>query len=126
MHHLDTTMEILNTLKNKGVRLSVDDFGTGYSSLSYLKRFPIDTLKIDKSFVNDITTDPSDKAIVAAITVMAQQLKLEVVAEGVETSAQLEYLRELSCHYVQGYYFSKPLPAAEALLFLQQGIISTT
>ncbi len=121
MQHLDTTMEILNTLKNIGVRLSVDDFGTGYSSLSYLKRFPIDTLKIDKSFVNDISTDPSDKAIVAAITVMAQQLKLEVVAEGVETEAQLEFLRELRCHYVQGYYFSKPLPADEVLLLLQQG-----
>jgi EAL domain-containing protein (putative c-di-GMP-specific phosphodiesterase class I) len=121
MQHLDTTMEILNTLKNRGVRLSVDDFGTGYSSLSYLKRFPIDMLKIDKSFVNDISTDPSDKAIVAAITVMAQQLKLEVVAEGVETEAQLEFLRELRCHYVQGYYFSKPLPANEVLLLLRQG-----
>jgi diguanylate cyclase (GGDEF)-like protein len=121
MQHLDTTMEILNTLKNRGVRLSIDDFGTGYSSLSYLKRFPIDMLKIDKSFVNDITTDPSDKAIVAAITVMAQQLKLEVVAEGVESIAQLEFLRELRCQYVQGYYFSKPLPADEFLFLLQQG-----
>jgi EAL domain-containing protein (putative c-di-GMP-specific phosphodiesterase class I) len=120
MHHLDTTMEILNTLKSRGVRLSVDDFGTGYSSLSYLKRFPIDTLKIDKSFVNDIITDPSDKAIVAAITVMAQQLKLEVVAEGVESLAQLAFLRELRCHYVQGYYFSQPLPADEIQLLLQQ------
>lgn len=120
MQHLDTTMEILNTLKEIGVRLSVDDFGTGYSSLSYLKRFPIDMLKIDKSFVNDITTDPSDKAIVAAITAMAQQLKLEVVAEGVETTEQLKFLRELHCRYVQGYYFSKPLPADEVMSFLQQ------
>ncbi|MDD5581446.1 MAG: EAL domain-containing protein [Methylobacter sp.] len=121
MQHLDTTMEILNILKSRGVSLSVDDFGTGYSSLSYLKRFPIDRLKIDKSFVNDITTDPSDKAIIAAITVMAQQLKLEVIAEGVETLAQLEFLRELHCNYVQGYYFSKPLPADEVLLLLQRG-----
>ncbi|MDO9049721.1 MAG: EAL domain-containing protein [Methylobacter sp.] len=121
MQHLETTMEILNTLKSIGVRLSVDDFGTGYSSLSYLKRFPIDGIKIDKSFVNDITTDPSDKAIVAAITVMAQQLKLEVVAEGVETAEQLDFLRELRCQYVQGYYFSKPRPADEFLLLLQQG-----
>jgi diguanylate cyclase (GGDEF)-like protein len=121
MQHLDTTMDILNALKNRGVRLSIDDFGTGYSSLSYLKRFPIDTLKIDKSFVNDLTTDPNDKAIVAAITVMAQQLKLEVVAEGVETMAQLEFLRELRCQYVQGYYFSKPLPADDILLLLRQG-----
>jgi diguanylate cyclase (GGDEF)-like protein len=125
MQHLDTTMELLNTLKNAGVRLSVDDFGTGYSSLNYLKRFPIDSLKIDKSFVNDITTDPSDRAIIAAITVMAQQLKLEVVAEGVESMAQLEFLRELRCHYVQGYYFSKPLPADEVLFFLQQGNLTS-
>jgi len=125
MQHLGSTMEILNTLKNAGVRLSVDDFGTGYSSLNYLKRFPIDMLKIDKSFVNDITTDPSDRAIVAAITVMAQQLKLEVVAEGVESMAQLEFLRELRCHYVQGYYFSKPLPADEVLFFLQQGSLTS-
>ncbi|PPD31941.1 MAG: diguanylate cyclase [Methylomonas sp.] len=121
MQHLDTTMDILNALKNIGVRLSIDDFGTGYSSLSYLKRFPIDTLKIDKSFVNDITTDTSDKAIVAAITAMAQQLKLEVVAEGVETVEQLDFLRELQCHFVQGYYFSKPLPAAEFEVILRQG-----
>ena len=122
MQHLDTTLEILKLLKNKGVRLSIDDFGTGYSSLSYLKRFPIHTLKIDKSFVNDITTDPSDKAIVAAIAVMAHQLNLEVVAEGVETEAQLAFLRQLlHCHYVQGYHFSKPLPADKILLLLQQG-----
>jgi EAL domain-containing protein (putative c-di-GMP-specific phosphodiesterase class I) len=82
-------------------------------------------LKIDKSFVNDITTDPSDRAIIAAITVMAQQLKLEVVAEGVESMAQLEFLRELRCHYVQGYYFSKPLPADEVLFFLQQGNLTS-
>lgn len=126
MQRLDSTMEILNTLKCKGVRLSVDDFGTGYLSLSYLKRFPIDTLKIDRSFVNDITTDPSDKAIVAAITAMSQQLKLEVVAEGVETEAQLAFLRELHCHAFQGFYFSKPLPADEALLILQRGTLPLT
>jgi diguanylate cyclase (GGDEF)-like protein len=119
MHQLETTMALLNTLKRKGVRLSIDDFGTGYSSLSYLKQFPIDTLKIDKSFINDISTDINDRAIVAAITVMAQQLKLEVIAEGVETEAQLEFLRELQCHSVQGYYFSKPLPAEEIPLYLQ-------
>jgi diguanylate cyclase (GGDEF)-like protein len=124
MHQLETTMELLNTLKKKGVRLSIDDFGTGYSSLSYLKQFPIDTLKIDKSFINDISTDINDKAIVAAITVMAQQLKLEVIAEGVETEAQLEFLRELRCHSVQGYYFSKPLPADEVLFFLQDKLSS--
>jgi EAL domain-containing protein (putative c-di-GMP-specific phosphodiesterase class I) len=124
MQQLDSTMDILNTLKNIGVRLSIDDFGTGYSSLSYLKRFPIDTLKIDKSFVSDITTDPSDKAIVAAITVMAQQLKLEVVAEGVETKEQLDFLRELQCDFVQGYYFSKPLPADAVMSARQHGIFA--
>lgn len=124
MQQLDATMDILNTLKNIGVRLSIDDFGTGYSSLSYLKRFPIDILKIDKSFVNDITTDPSDKAIVAAITAMAQQLKLEVVAEGVETLAQLEFLRELQCNFVQGYYFSKPVSSDKVMSVHQQGIFA--
>ena len=120
MHHLDTTMAILNALKQIGVRLSVDDFGTGYSSLSYLKRFPINVLKIDKSFVHDITTDPNDKAIVSAIAVMAQQLKLDVVAEGVESTEQMEFLRNLRCNFVQGYYISEPLPADEILNFLQQ------
>ncbi len=123
MHQVDETMDVLRELKQIGVRLSVDDFGTGYSSLSYLKLFPIDMLKIDKSFVRDITTDPSDKAIVAAITVMAQQLKLAVVAEGVETLAQLEFLRELRCGFVQGYYFCKPLPADQVLLHAQQYLI---
>ncbi len=121
MQHLDSTMEVLTSLKNLGVRLSVDDFGTGYSSLSYLKRFPIDMLKIDKSFVNDISTDPSDRAIVAAIVAMAQQLKLEVVAEGVETLEQMDFLRELRCQYVQGYYFSKPLPAEELTEICRRG-----
>ncbi|ATG91023.1 diguanylate cyclase [Methylomonas koyamae] len=120
MRQLDSTMEILNILKHLGVRISIDDFGTGYSSLSYLKRFPIDVLKIDKSFVNDITKDPNDKAIVSAITVMAQQLKLEVVAEGVESTAQMNYLRELRCNYVQGYFFSKPLATSQVLPFLRQ------
>lgn len=119
MQRLDTTLDTLNALKNIGIRLSIDDFGTGYSSLSYLKRFPIDILKIDKSFVNDITTDTSDKAIVAAITLMAQQLKLEVIAEGVETVAQLDFLRELQCNFVQGYYFSKPVPSDEVMAIWQ-------
>jgi EAL domain-containing protein (putative c-di-GMP-specific phosphodiesterase class I) len=121
MQHVDTALEILNSLKSRGVRLSLDDFGTGYSSLSYLKRFPIDALKIDKSFVRDITVDSSDKAIVSAITLMAQQLKLEVVAEGVENREQLAFLRDLRCDYVQGYYFSKPLPAEEIAVLLRKG-----
>lgn len=123
MDHLDATLDILGTLKQAGIRFSVDDFGTGYSSLSYLKQFPIHTLKIDKSFVNDIVSDPNDAAIVAAITAMAQRLNLDIVAEGVETQEQLAFLTELRCPFIQGYYFSKPLSGEDATLFLQRGIV---
>lgn len=106
--HVITT---LKELKSLGVHLSIDDFGTGYSSLSYLKRFPIDTLKIDRSFVNDITTNTDDAAIARAIIAMAHSLKLEVVAEGVETKAQLDFLQEHQCDMVQGYLYSPAVPA---------------
>jgi len=105
----DNTLNALQQLKKAGVALSVDDFGTGYSSLGYLKRFPIDTLKIDRSFVKDLHYDTDDAAICAAILAMAQQLALNVVAEGVETEEQLEFLRRHGCNQIQGYLCSKPL-----------------
>jgi diguanylate cyclase (GGDEF)-like protein/PAS domain S-box-containing protein len=104
---------VMNDLHERGVRMSIDDFGTGYSSLSYLKKFKVYKLKIDQSFVRDISTDPEDKAIVAAIIHMAKSLGLQTIAEGVETAGQLAFLREQGCDEMQGYYFSRPLPAAQ-------------
>ncbi len=113
LRDLDRTAGVLLALRQMGVRVSLDDFGTGYSSLSYLKRFPIDTIKVDQSFVRDIIVDPDDAAIVSAVIGMAKSLKRTVVAEGVETAEQLHWLRDQGCHQMQGYYFSKPLPAEE-------------
>ena len=100
---------ILDDLKNLGIRLSIDDFGTGYSALSYLKEFPFDTLKIDRSFIKDITTDAKGSSVVKAIVRMSQSMGLKVIGEGVETKEQFEMLRAFGCDFVQGYYFSKPL-----------------
>ncbi len=121
MNDVEHAVGILRNLKAIGVHLSIDDFGTGYSSLSYLKRFPIDLLKIDQSFVRDITIDPDDAAIVLSIISLAHSLRLKVIAEGVETEAQLAYLQRHGCDYMQGYYFSRPLPVLEAEQLLRRG-----
>jgi len=113
MRHADATTETVSALRAMGVRLAIDDFGTGYSALNYLKRFPIQTLKIDRSFVREVITDPDDAALTAAIIAMARSLSLEVIAEGVETEAQAMFLRRHQCQRMQGYYFGKPAPAAQ-------------
>lgn len=118
MEYLDATLAVLGELKTLGVRFSIDDFGTGYSSLAHLKRLPIDALKIDRSFIRDITDDPNDAAITAAIIAMAQKLNLEVIAEGVETREQLQCLCHMGCHAVQGYHFSRPVEAEKVTSFL--------
>lgn len=113
MENTDRNFDVLRALNERGVGLSIDDFGTGYSSLAYLKRMPIDTLKIDRSFVKDITDDSDDAAVVQAIIAMAHNLRLRVVAEGTETAEQVKFLRTQGCDETQGFYFSKPLPANE-------------
>ncbi|QIN79666.1 EAL domain-containing protein [Rubrobacter marinus] len=118
MDDAEKGVETLFGLKALGLRIAVDDFGTGYSSLSYLKRFPIDTLKIDRSFVDGLGREPGDTAIVRAVMGLARALGLDVVAEGIETAEQLALLRELGCDYGQGYHFARPLPGAEAVEFL--------
>jgi EAL domain-containing protein (putative c-di-GMP-specific phosphodiesterase class I) len=120
MEHSEETLLTLTDIKVRGIKLAIDDFGTGYSMLSYLKYFPIDRIKIDRSFVRDITTDSDDAAITEAIVVMAHSLKLKVVAEGVETVEQLEFLRRCGCEEAQGYYFSRPHPIDRAELFLSR------
>jgi len=107
----DVTLSVLQELKAMGLTLAIDDFGTGYSSLSYLKQFPVGKLKIDRSFVRDVAVSPDDAAITTAIISMAKSLNLKVIAEGVEDEAQMSFLRARQCDEIQGYYFSKPLPA---------------
>ncbi len=111
--NIERVVETLNRLNAMGIQISIDDFGTGYSSLSYLKRFPIHTLKIDRSFVRDIATDKNDRTIVATIIAMAHSLEMDVIAEGIETEEQLNLLMAQKCNHYQGYYFSKPVPVSE-------------
>lgn len=122
MDNQQKTIEIIDQLDAYGFRIAIDDFGTGYSSLSYLRRFRIDTLKIDQSFVRDVIDDPDDAAITSAIIAMAHSLKLDIVAEGVENHQQLDFLLEKNCQLVQGYFFSRPLPADEMSQLLVTGL----
>src|SRR5690606_17625816 len=108
MHDVDGAVEKLLAIKELGVRLAIDDFGTGYSSLAQLKRFPIDTLKVDRSFIREIPNDVEDEAITEAIIAMGRTLGVTVVAEGVETAAQQRFLLRRGCHEMQGYLFGKP------------------
>ncbi|HVF39440.1 MAG TPA: bifunctional diguanylate cyclase/phosphodiesterase, partial [Gemmatimonadaceae bacterium] len=118
MVNTEEAVRTLTYLKSLGLKLSIDDFGTGYSSLSYLKRFPIDALKIDRSFIDEITTDVDDATITRAVIGMAHNLGLKVVAEGVETEAQLSFLSANGCDEAQGFYFARPQPAAELAQWL--------
>jgi len=113
MEHVHDPVALLRRIANLGVKLAIDDFGTGYSSLSYLKRFPVNVLKIDRSFVADAVEDADAAAIVSGIVALAQNLRLEVVAEGVETDAQRQFLAGLQCRQFQGYLLAKPLPPHE-------------
>jgi diguanylate cyclase (GGDEF)-like protein len=122
MQHAESSVSVLSKLKSIGVRLAVDDFGTGYSSLSYLKRFPIDSLKIDQSFVRDIATNADDATIVSAVISMARSLRQCVIAEGVETEEQIRFLQAHSCDEGQGYYFSKPVVAHQFAKLLETGV----
>jgi EAL domain-containing protein (putative c-di-GMP-specific phosphodiesterase class I) len=113
VHNVEDVIEKMSELKREGVNFALDDFGTGYSSLYYLKRLPLNQLKIDRSFIRDVLTNPDDAAIAKTIVALAQTLGLKVIAEGIETAEQRSFLANAGCHYYQGDYFSPPLPAAK-------------
>jgi EAL domain-containing protein (putative c-di-GMP-specific phosphodiesterase class I) len=125
MKRAESATFVLQQLRATGVQISVDDFGTGYSSLSYLRRFPIDALKIDQSFVRQITMTPEDTTIVSAIISMGQSMKLRVIAEGVETQKELVFLQDHQCDEGQGYYFSRPVCPEEFAKLLESGVQET-
>jgi len=124
MHNTEKTVQILSELRRIGIRIAIDDFGIGYSSLSHLKRFPVDTIKIDRSFIKDIPGDRADEAITEAIIAMSKSLKIKVVAEGVETLDQLRFLRARNCDEIQGYFFSRPVSGAEFAKLLNENFAS--
>jgi EAL domain-containing protein (putative c-di-GMP-specific phosphodiesterase class I) len=113
MKNLEDTTASMRRFREAGIALSIDDFGTGYSSLGYLRQLPVDALKIDRSFVKDLPQSDDDAAICAAIIAMARELKLKVIAEGVETAEQLEFLRRHHCDQAQGYHIGRPVPVSE-------------
>ncbi len=117
----ERTLECLDSLRALGIELSVDDFGTGYSSLSYLRRLPVQKLKIDRSFITDVSGEPSREAIVRAVIALAGALGLRAIAEGIETDAEARFLRDEGCHQGQGYLFSRALPPDELLALWRDG-----
>jgi EAL domain-containing protein (putative c-di-GMP-specific phosphodiesterase class I) len=121
MVDVEAAIRIMGELKRMGVKLSIDDFGTGYSSLSYLRRFPVDVLKIDRSFVRDIASSEDDAAMVGAIIELARGLRMRVIAEGVETEAQLDYLKSRGCDEVQGHVYAKAVSGADVEAMLRTG-----
>jgi EAL domain-containing protein (putative c-di-GMP-specific phosphodiesterase class I) len=120
MQDSKSTSLVLSAIKGIGVQLALEDFGTGYSSLSYMRRFPIDTLKVDRSFVRDLTMDASDASVVSAVINMGRSLHMRVVAEGVEAVDQLLFLKEHGCSEAQGYHFSRPMKAAEFAIWTRR------
>ena len=122
MNHSASASAILQTLRESGIRVTVDDFGTGYSSLSYLRKFPVDALKIDQSFIRQISSAGNDTVIVKAVIGMGRSLKLRVIAEGVETLEELAFLRAYRCDEAQGYYFSRPVLPQQFAIMLRNGI----
>jgi EAL domain-containing protein (putative c-di-GMP-specific phosphodiesterase class I) len=119
MENVDESVERLRTIREMGIHISIDDFGTGYSSLSYISRLPVNILKIDRSFINGMTDDPDKTSIVSTIIALGHGLRMEVVAEGVETDAQSNLLRLLRCDQIQGYLVSRPMPAQDLEAFLR-------
>jgi EAL domain-containing protein (putative c-di-GMP-specific phosphodiesterase class I) len=122
MGDVDAAIDLMLKLKSLDLKLAIDDFGTGYSSLSYLHRFPMDTLKVDKSFVGRLEKSHEDRAIIHTILTLGQKLGLEVIAEGVETLGQVKLLQQEGCNYGQGYFFAQPLPPEAAQALLVQGL----
>jgi EAL domain-containing protein (putative c-di-GMP-specific phosphodiesterase class I) len=119
---VEAVIDTIHALKEVGIKMSIDDFGTGYSSLSYLKRFRVDILKVHKSFVRDLLSDPDDAAIARAVISLGHSLGMKVIAEGVESAAQCAFLRTHGCDEIQGYYFSVPVPAARIAEMLASGL----